>query len=364
MNLFLFYLLNHIGNCLRGGCSLFTRTALTLLLSLAVSTAAYANPYLAKPGERPMTLRIATCAVSGGFVHLYTAIDNGLFSKYGLNFEHIYIQASAPSLAALAADEIQFLYCAADATLPTMASGIGGKIVAAPLVKLPYVMVARKEIKRPEDLRGKTIGIARAGNVSERLSRAVVKKFNIPQNEVTIRPVGGSQSERFQAMRMNLVQAIVVTPPLDVRARNEGFNVLYRLVDLGMPFVYSSVHASAKMLRERPDIVQRVVAAFAETVYFVEKNPDKAKAAIAKAMRTQDQEALQASYDVYAREIVDRRMTIPDRGIVDTIEQARQSGINVRTKPEDLYDNSFTTQLEKSGFLKELWGNELSTSGR
>jgi len=163
---------------------------------------------------------------------------------------------------------------------------------------------------------------------------------------------------------MNLVQAIVVTPPLDVRARNEGFNVLYRLVDLGMPFVYSSVHASAKMLRERPDIVQRVVAAFAETVYFVEKNPDKAKAAIAKAMRTQDQEALQASYDVYAREIVDRRMTIPDRGIVDTIEQARQSGINVRTKPEDLYDNSFTTQLEKSGFLKELWGNELSTSGR
>ena len=79
-----------------------------------------------------------------------------------------------------------------------------------------------------------------------------------------------------------------------------------------MPFaLYSSVHASAKMLRERPDIVQRVVAAFAETVYFVEKNPDKAKAAIAKAMRTQDQEALQASYDVYAREIVDRRMTIP-----------------------------------------------------
>ena len=210
-----FLLLNQAGQCLPGVRWLFT-PALTLLLFLALSTAASANPYLAKPGERPMTLRIATCAVSGGFVHLYTAIDNGLFSKYGLNFEHIYIQASAPSLAALAADEIQFLYCAADATLPTLVSGIGGKIVAAPLVKLPYVMVARKEIKGPEDLRGKTIGVARAGNISERLSRAVVRKFNIPQNEVTVRPVGGSQSERFQAMRMNLVQAIVVTPPLDM----------------------------------------------------------------------------------------------------------------------------------------------------
>ena len=115
------------------------------------------------------------------------------------------------------------------------------------------------------------------------------------------------------------------------------------------------------MLRESPEIVQRVVAAFAETVYFVEKNPEKAKAAIAKAMRTQDQEALQVSYDVYAREIVDRRMTIPERAVAETIEQTKQSGTNVRIKPVELYDNSFTAHLEKSGFLKELWGNELPT---
>ncbi len=338
--------------------------ALVAVLSSLFSSPARANPYLAKPGETPIRLRIATCAVSGGFVHLYTAIDNGLFTKYGLNVEHIYIQASAPSLAALATDEIQFLYCAADATLPTLGAGIGGKLVAAPLVKLPYVMVSRKEIKTPADLRGKTIGIARAGNVSERLSRAVVRKFNIPDAEVTIRPVGGSQSERFQAMRMNLVQAIVVTPPLDVRAQNEGFNVLYRLIDLGVPFIYSSVHASAKMLRERPDVVQRVVAAFAETLHFVEKNPEKAKAAVAKAMRTNDAGALQASYDVYAREIVDRRMVIPEKAVADTLEQTRLSGGVVRRKAEELYDNSFVNHLEKSGFLKELWGAELSAAGR
>jgi NitT/TauT family transport system substrate-binding protein len=323
-----------------------------------------ANPYVVKTGEPAMRMRIATCAVSGGFVHLYTAIDNGLFAKYGLNFEHIYIQASAPSLAALAADEIQFLYCAADATLPTLAAGIGGKLVAAPLVKLPYVLVSRKEIKSPADLRGKTIGIARAGNVSERLSRAVIRKFNVPESEVTIRPVGGSQSERFQAMRMNLVQAIVVTPPLDIRAKNEGFNVLYRLVDLGVPFIYSSVHASAKMLRERPDVVQRVVAAFAETIHFVEKNPEKAKAAVAKAMRTNDAAALQASYDVYAKEIVDRRMAIPEKAVAETIEQTKLAGGAVRRKPEELYDNAFTAHLEKSGFLKELWGAELSAPAR
>ena len=90
-------------------------------------------------------------------------------------------------------------------------------------------------------------------------------------DEVTVRPIGGSQSERYQAMAANMVQGVVVTPPLDVRAKNDGFNVLYRLVDLDLPFIYSSVHASSKILRERPEVVQRVVAAFAEAIFFMEK---------------------------------------------------------------------------------------------
>ena len=318
----------------------------------------FANPYLPKPGERPVPIRIATCAVSGGFVHLYTAVDNHLFDKYGLKVEHVYIRGQAPALAALAADEIQFVYCAADGTIPGLAAGVDAKLVASPLVKLPYVMVARKEVRRPEDLKGKEIGVTRPGDLSARLSRAVVKKFGLSANDVTIRPIGGSQSERYQAMVASVVQAIVVTPPLDVRAKNDGFNVLYRLVDLDLPFIYSSVHTNFKTLRERPEIVQRVVAAFAETVYFVEKNPAKAKAAIAKAMRVKDEEALQTSFNVYAKEIVDRTMVVPVKSVVETLELARESGTQVRKKADEIYDNSFVNNLESSGFLKEIWGSE------
>jgi ABC-type nitrate/sulfonate/bicarbonate transport system substrate-binding protein len=92
-----------------------------------------------------------------------------------------------------------------------------------------------------------------------------------------------------------IVQGVIITPPLDVRAKNEGYNVMYRLIDLNIPFIYSSLHTSHKMLRERPEIVQRMVAAFAEIIYFVEKNPDKAKAAVSKAMRTTDAEAYQSA---------------------------------------------------------------------
>ena len=330
---------------------------ITLLICL-VATNALANPYLPKAGEKVHSMRISTCAVSGGFVHLYTALDNGLFDKYGMKFENVFIRGSGPNLAALSGDEVQFTYCAADATIPGLAAGIEAKIVASPLVKLPYVLVARKEVRRMEDLKGKSLGIARVGDLSDRLSRALVRKAGLSPESVTIRPIGGSQGERYQAMAAGIVHGVIITPPLDVRARNEGFNVLYRLVDLNLPFVYSSVHTSTRMIRERPEIVQRMVAAFAEIVHFVEKNPDKAKASIAKAMRTKDQEALQSAYDVYAREILDRTMVVPGRAVADAIDLAREMGSPVRKKPEEIYDNAFVNNLEKSGFMKQIWGSE------
>jgi ABC-type nitrate/sulfonate/bicarbonate transport system substrate-binding protein len=334
------------------------KSAIIVALIFLAETAAVANPYLPKPGEKTLSMRISTCAVSGGFVHLYTALDYGLFDKYAIKLENIFIRGSAQNLTALTTDEVQFTYCASDAIIPGMAAGLEAKIIASPLVKLPYVLVTRKEIRRPEDLKGKSLGIARAGDLSDRLSRAVVKKLGLAPETVTIRPIGGSQGERYQAMAAGIVGGVIITPPLDVRAKNEGYNIMYRLIDLNIPFIYSSLHTSYKMLREKPEIVQRMVAALAEIVHFVEKNPDKAKASIGKAMRTKDPEALQSAYDTYARDILDRTMVVPGKAVAETVELARQEGAPIRKKPEEIYDNTFVNNLEKSGFMKEIWGNE------
>ena len=132
-----------------------------ILFSLALAASARGNPYLAKPGEIPATVRVAACAITGGFIHLYAALDYGLFDKYGMKVEFVSIRGSGVAFAALAADEIQFLYCAADATIPGMAAGSDAKLIAAPLVGLPWVMLARKDIKRVEDLKGKSIAVTR-----------------------------------------------------------------------------------------------------------------------------------------------------------------------------------------------------------
>jgi ABC-type nitrate/sulfonate/bicarbonate transport system substrate-binding protein len=315
----------------------------------------HANPYQAKTGEPPLKARVGTCAVTGGFIHLYAALDNRIFNKYGISVEHVVLRGGVVAMAALGADEIQFLYCNADTNIVRIATGADGKLVASPLLGLPYVLLARKDVKTPADLKGKSIGVTRPGDLPHRLARVFLKKSNLSEDEVTLRPLGGTPTERYGALLQNIVQATLIQPPLDVQGRKDGFNVIYHLNDLGFPFIYSSLFTNSRTLKERAVLAQRFVAALAETVYFVEKNPQQAMAAVGKTLSIKDPDVLQSAYDAYAVRLVNRRMIVPPMLVAETIETARAEGTRVRKTPADVFDNSFVENLEKTGFLKELW---------
>jgi len=325
---------------------------------------ARANPYLAKPGETPARVRVGTCAVTGGFIHLYAALDNRVLDKYGIGLEHIVLRGGPVAMAALGSDEIQFLYCNADTNIVRIATGADGKLVASPLLGLPYVLLARNDIKKPVDLKGKSIGVSRPGDFTYRLGMAVLKQFNLTEKDVSLRPLGGTPTERYSALLQDIVQATLIQPPLDVRGRKDGFNVIYYLNNLGLPFIYSSLFTNSKTLKERPVVVQKFVAALAETVCLVEKNPQLAKAAVGRILSINDPEVLQSAYDAYAVRLINRRMMVPPKLVADTIEMAREDRITVRRKPSEVFDNTFVENLEKSGFLKELWGGKVPEETR
>jgi ABC-type nitrate/sulfonate/bicarbonate transport system substrate-binding protein len=316
----------------------------------------YANPYLAKPGEPAVKVRIGACAITGGFIHLYTALDNRLFDKYGINAEHIVVRGGAVAMAGLASDEINFLYCNADANIVRIGTGADGKLVASPLIGLPYVVLARKDIKRPADLKGKSIGVTRPGDFPYRLAKEFLKKHNLSEKDVTLATVGGTPTERYTALVQDMFQATLIQPPLDARGKNDGFNVIYNLNDLGLPFIYSSLFASGRTWKERPAVVQKTVAALAESVYFVEKNPELAMASVGKTLRMKDPDTLRSAYEAYAKNLVNRRMIVPAKLVAETLDNAREEGTTIRRKPSEIFDNTFVENLEKSGFMKELWG--------
>lgn len=171
--------------------------------------------------------------------------------------------------------------------------------------------------------------------------------------------MGGSQPERYQAMLQDVVQAVLVTPSLDARGKKDGFPILYNLNDLGLQFIYSSLHTNSKLLATQRDLVQRFVAAMAESVYFVEKNPDKAKASLGRELKLSDPDSLESAYNAYARLLVNRRMVAPARLVTEAVDIARETGTKIKRSASELFDNGFAEELDKNGFLRELWGAEL-----
>ena len=328
---------------------------LTILLLPAV---AHSNPYLPNPVKHQSPFMCRPARSLGGFIHLYTALDQKIFEKYGINVKHVVIRGGTNvNLAALGSDEVQFLYCAADSTIPGMATGRDATLIASPLVGLPYLIIARKEIKTVQDLKGKTIGVGTVAGLPYQLLKAFVKKFGL--EDMQIRPFGGSQPERYNALLQGVIHAGPFTPPMDARGRKDGFNIVYHLNDLGLPAIYSSVHTNAKTIRERRLTVQRFVAAIAESVRLVEDNPEKAKAAVAKALKVNDEAVLQSSYDAYAKRHINRRLVVPANAVAESVEVARENGFKVTKRAPDLIDGSFVENLDKTGFLKELWGGNV-----
>ncbi|HEY2918065.1 MAG TPA: ABC transporter substrate-binding protein [Candidatus Binatia bacterium] len=335
-------------------------TAIVITIFLLGIGNLHANPYVSKPGEPPIPARVGSCSITGGFIHLYSALFNGLFDKCGIKLEHVTLRGGVVSLAALSADEIQFIYCSADPMIPRMAAGADGKLIGSTIVGLPWVLMGRKEIKRAQDLKGKTIAVARPGGLTDQLAKSVMKKFNLTTQDVKLLHIGGTgQLEPYNAMLQGLTQATLLTPPLDVRAKRDGFVLIYNLNELDVPSVYSSMFTNSKSLKERPVLVQKFVAAMADAVFFLEKNPDKGKAALSKVLSVNDQEILQSAYDAYAKSMVNRRLIVPVNAVTQAVEMAREEGTLIRKKPAEIIDNSFADHLDKSGFLKELWGKQL-----
>ena len=329
--------------------------AIAALLCTAVAVSA--NPYLPKSSEAPTPIRVGTCGTSGGFIHFYAALASGLFEKYGIKVEHVTLRGGAVTITALASDGIQFLYCSADPQIPRMAAGAEAKIVSSLIVGLPWVLMGKSDIKRPADLKGRTIPVSRPGGLTDHLAKAVLKKNNLTTQDVKLLHIGGTgQLEPYNALLQGLADAVLLTPPLDVRAKRDGYHLIFSLKELDVPSIYSSILTNFKTLKERPQLVQRFVAAMSETIYFVEKNPERATQSLGKALAINDPEILQSAYQAYARNLVNRRMTVPGKTVADAVELAREEVAQIRRKPEELYDNSFTDNLVKSGFLKELWG--------
>ena len=108
-------------------------------------------------------VKIAFAAMNARVAPLWVAHDQRFFTKYGIDPETIFVRSAPIMLAAMMAGEIQIGYTGGTAVLGAAVGGADLKILATFESRVTYDLVARPEIKSPQDLRGKRFGVQSIG---------------------------------------------------------------------------------------------------------------------------------------------------------------------------------------------------------
>jgi NitT/TauT family transport system substrate-binding protein len=221
--------------------------------------------------------------------------------------------------------------------------------------RLPYALLAQKEIKSFDQLKGKRLAISRFGSASDLAARLILQRYGlVPDKDVTILQTGGT-STRLSALSKRSVDSTILTPEFFNVAKKIGFTILADPTQYDIPFPQLEVITSRAFLKTQPDVATRYMRAIIEGIYMVKNNPEPSIRAMSKYLRIDDREALEDVYRLY-KEIYPQ-IPHPSTAAIQTqlTWMADRDPRAKQAKPEQFFDGTILREIEKSGFVAKLY---------
>jgi len=299
-------------------------------------------------------LRVGYGALGGTYLPLWVTDAVGLYKKYGLDVELVYIAGDSRITSAMLAGQTPI---AGPGTSIVAAAVRGGDavIIATMVNTLPHYMMARPEIKTKQDLKGKRVAISTFGSASDLVTRMALEGLGlVPDRDVAIIQIGAIP-QRFAAMEANVVQATVLTPPTNLLAEKMGFSTIVNVAALGLKIPNSVVGTTRSFLKSHRDTARKFLMAYIEGIKVMKSDSDLSIKTLSKYSRVTDFVSLNEAYKVYAE-------TVPSRPYIDlpsiqkVIDFYSRGGIQQRMlKPDDVVDMSLLQEIDRSGFIDSLY---------
>jgi NitT/TauT family transport system substrate-binding protein len=309
---------------------------------------------------QPLSVRSAGPLIVGvagpgiNMVYSFLTKDLGFWQKYGIDARVVLFDAGSILAQAALSGEVKFSISSGPATVASRTQGADTIIVSASVNTLPYSIVAAKGITTWDQLRGKRIAISRLGSGTDTAVRMVLKKFGLDPTKDVIIVQLGTQPARMLALAGGVIEATIVSPPLDIAAKKQGYQILVNIAELGIPYPQQVIETTDRFTRENPQLVKNFLKGFIEAVYYAATHKDDTKKIITKYLKTTDPEVLEATYQSYLQ--VTDYTAIPNllgiRNAIDEVAARVPAAKNKR--PEEFVDTRFLKELEKEGFFKQF----------
>jgi ABC-type nitrate/sulfonate/bicarbonate transport system substrate-binding protein len=267
--------------------------------------------------------------------------------KYGLDIEPLLISGGALGMQALLANSIQMSHNSASAAIGAALRGAPITLVATSENRMAAEIVARPEIKTPQQLIGKKIGILRFGGSNDTGVQWALRAWKIDPRQVTILQSGATNA-RLLALTLGHIDATILSYPEIHIARKRGMNVLADMSEFSA-YPNTSVTLTRSLIEKQRPLAKNLLRSEIESIHYLRTNREGSIKILKKYLRVDDLDAIEATYDFFAR----RTDAVPRTNLEGLKNILREMNAPQRS-PAEFVDMSLLDELEKEGFMQKF----------
>jgi ABC-type nitrate/sulfonate/bicarbonate transport system substrate-binding protein len=234
----------------------------------------------------------------GNIQHLAYVVgkEKRLYDEMGIpNAQIVVLRGNAINVQALVSGTVHFSSAFGPA-MQTMFRGEQLRILVQIFNQVPFGLITRPEIKRLEDLRGTKIAVTFGGSTYSLLI-ALFAKHGLPQNFADYINIPDNPS-KILALQQGRVVAALMAPPTDQTLLKAGFKRLVYGGDEFKDVPFSALLATAKLIKEEPDLTERMVKAVVKSLYWIRANREGSIDIIMRNGRLDQREIAASLYDL------------------------------------------------------------------
>jgi sulfonate transport system substrate-binding protein len=332
----------------RGGRIMVYRTRLMLLALIILLT----TPAIIHAQEK---LRLAWAGFSPTNSPIWVIDDRKLLQKMGVQPEIIAINASPTVLQALLANEIEAASISVTTLTSSRLAGADTVMIVGVVPTFVDHIVSLSNITGVEQLKGKTAGVNRLGSTSDLGLRLALKKLGVdPDKDVKIIPTGGT-AERFAALSKGITQFTIIPEPFLTQAEKLGFRNLYNISELKIPFWWNGILSRESIVKTKRPLMLKLARAMVEAIHIIKTEKEYAKALIKKNLGVNDPDGVERAYKDYSAAFPEVPYPTPEGVKTMLDDMAAKNPKAASADPKTYVDTSLVAELEKSGFIKQLY---------
>ena len=286
--------------------------------------------------------------IAGYNIPFWVGLDTGAFKRVGLDVDPVLISGGSRSMQALLSGGLDFAHVSGGVSVQAALGAAEVTIVGTVCNSMSAAVIAAKEIKSFQQLKGKKIGIASFGGNNDIGLRYAFKKNGLnPDKDVTFLQLGGERN-RLTALERGVVSATIMSPPGLFVAEGSGFNRLGDLNTMGMHYPELSIVVRKRDLKERRDTVRRYLRAHLEAIRTMKANREVTVRVIEKYIHVGSKPDAVKTYDYFVKSVSDTLRTERE-GISDFLAtlEPKNPGVSKRN-PNDFVDETVLEEALKS----------------